>query len=261
MNINEMLERLNKIEIPKKYSVLSIIYKNYKFLNNDSVLLKYNDKFYIYRNKGSTRMLIDLDDRKVYIGIPAILAHGLNFKFVILPYSFEFSHKKLNTILSNTTFIEEEAEPIDVVSEFGLLMSDMGRDIVFEYDVTKRVEEIRDKYSRPDSVDVKTKVVNIRGYTKKIDIVTLKYGNEEIKLTHVARNILGLSNSELITYSMVCEKLYSSSACSAAVRRNIFKTLHELHNYGLIDRQYALTTVKGFAVYRSSTKVENDENR
>jgi len=139
MNINEMLERLNKIEIPKKYSVLSIIYKNYKFLNNDSVLLKYNDKFYIYRNKGSTRILIDLDDRKVYIGIPAILASGLNFKFVILPYSFEFSHKKLNTILSNTVFIEEEAEPIDVVSEFGLLMSDMGRDIVFEYDVTKRV--------------------------------------------------------------------------------------------------------------------------
>jgi len=259
MNINEMLERLNKIETPKKYSVFSIIYKNYKFLNNDSVLLKYDNKFYIYRNKGSARMLIDLDDRKVYIGIPAILARGLNFKFVMLPYSFEYSRKKLNTILLNTTFIEEEAEPIDVVSEFGLIMHDMGRGTVFEYDVTKRVEEIHDKYSRPDSVDVKTKVVNIRGHTKEIDIVTLKYGNEEIKLTYVARNILGLSNSELITYSMVCEKLYSSSACSTAVRRNIFKTLYELRDYGLIDKHYALTTVKGFAVYHSSTKVESNE--
>ena len=106
MNIDEMLERLNKIKIPKKYSVLSIIYKNYKFLNNDSVLLKYNDKFYIYRNKDPTRILIDLDDRKVYIGIPAILAQGSNYKFVMLPYSLEFSRKKLNTILLNTTFIE-----------------------------------------------------------------------------------------------------------------------------------------------------------
>jgi len=261
MNIDEMLERLNKIKIPKKYSVLSIIYKNYKFLNNDSVLLKYNDKFYIYRNKDPTRILIDLDDRKVYIGIPAILAQGSNYKFVMLPYSLEFSRKKLNTILLNTTFIEEEAEPIDAVSEFGLLMSDMRRGTVFEYDVTKRAEEILDKYLRPDSADVKTKVVNIRGHTKKIDIITLKYGNEEIKLTYVARNILGLRNSELITYSRICEKLYSSSACSPALRRNIFKTLYELRDYGLIDRQYALTTVKGLAVYYSSIRVEDNEDR
>jgi hypothetical protein len=179
----------------------------------------------------------------------------------MLPYSLEFSRKKLNTILLNTTFIEEEAEPIDVVSEFGLLMSDMGRGIVFEYDVTKRAKEILDKYLRPDSVDVKTKVVKTIDDTKKIDIITLKYGNEEIKLTYVARNILGLSNNELITHSIVCEKLYSPYVCSPAVRRYIFKTLDELRDYGLIDKRYALTTVKGFAVYHSSTKVESNENR
>lgn len=48
---------------------------------------------------------------------------------------------------------------------------------------------------------------------------------------------------------MMCEELYSSSTCaSAAVRHNIFKTLYKLHDYGLIDKQYVLTTVKGFAV-------------
>ena len=259
MKVDELFKRLNDVEIPKKHSNLSTICNTYKFLKDRSVLIKYEDGLYIYRNKGSPRMLVDLDDYKVHVGIPIIVANDLQFKFVILSYERKFSRKKLNTILLNTTFIKEEAEPIDVVNEFGVVTDDMGREVSFEYDVTKRATEIYNRYSRPDNVDVKEKINNLN--RKTIKIITLRYGNEEIKLTPLARNILGLSNSELITYSMVCEKLYSSSACSAAVQRNIFKTLYELRDYGLIDKQYALTTVKGIAVYYSSIVVENNEDR
>jgi len=262
MKLNELLKRLDDVEIPKKHSILSTIYNIYGLLYNDSVLIKYGDEFYVYRNKGSPRILIDLDDRKVHIGIPMIYFHGLEFKFAIFSYNREFSPRKLNTILVNTPFIKEEAEPIDVVNEFGYVPFGLRRKIVFEYDVTKRAEEIFNKYLRPDSVDVKTKIINVKSHRREFKIVTLKYGNEEIKLTPLARRLLGLNSPsagrllglhfhDLITYSGVCDKLYSSSTCTSAVRNNIFKTLYRLQNHGLIDKRYVVTTVKGFVVYKA----------
>ena len=262
MKVNELLKRLDDVEIPKKYSILSTIYDIYGLLDNDSVLIKYGDEFYVYRNKGSPRILVDLDNGKVHIGIPTIYLHGSEFKFAIFSYNRKFARRKLNTILVNTPFIKEEAEPIDVVNEFGYAPYGLRRKIAFECDVTKRAEEIFNKYSRPDSVDVKTKSVNVKSHRGEFKIVTLKYGNEEIKLTPLAgrilglnfpsaTRILGLNFHELITYSMVCDKLYSSSTCTSAVRKNIFKKLYKLQNHGLIDKRYVITTVKGFVVYNA----------
>jgi hypothetical protein len=247
MKVDELLKRLENVEIPKKYSTLLTIYNTYKFFRNTSILIKYGDEFYVYRDKNPSRMLIDLDDFKIYVGIPLILATKSKVSFVILPYLRDFSHKKLETILSNVTFSKEEAEPIDVVSEFGIVTKGYKmvreRSITFEYDVTERAKEIYEKYSRPDNADVKMKPLK----DIYVKIVTLKYDNEVIRIADLANKIMNVES--FVTYNEVCEKLYSSSTCaSAAVRHNIFKTLYKLRNYGLIDKQYVLTTVKGFAV-------------